>query len=180
MQPIPDSNYSPKWAGDTRSDPPLTGDERATLIAFLDYQRATLAMKCAGLTQEQVSQRPVPPSTLSLHGLIRHLTGCERWWFEIQFAGRDVPMIYYSDDDPDQDFDSLDGDFDEAVAMWQEQCERSRKIVAESDLDATGVVLRSGEAVSLRNIVVKMIAEYARHVGQADLLRERIDGATGF
>jgi hypothetical protein len=129
---------------------------------------------------ERLSEQGVPPSTLSLHGLIRHLAGVERWWFRLQFAGEDVPMLYYSDDDPDQDFDSLDGDPLEAVAVWRGEVARSREITAAAQsLDVTGTKFRTGEPISLRYILVNMIAEYGRHLGHADLLRERIDGAVG-
>jgi hypothetical protein len=174
------NHYTPRWSGDTRSAPPAVGDERETLSAVLDWHRATFELKCSGLPPERLSERAVPPSALSLHGLVRHLAGVERWWFRIQFAGEDVPLLHYSDEDPDQDFDSLDGDVEEAFAVWRSECERSRRITdAAASLDVTGVRKRTGESISLRRIMVDMIAEYARHNGHADLLRERIDGSTG-
>lgn len=100
--------------------------------------------------------------------------------FRIQFAGEDVPMLYYTDDDPDQDFDSLDGDVGEAFAVWRDEVERARRIVAAAaSLEETGTVRSTGEPIALRTVLVKLIAEYARHNGHADLLRERLDGATG-
>ncbi len=97
-----------------------------------------------------------------------------------QFAGEDVPLLYYSDDNPNEDFDVLDGDPGEAFSVWRQECARSRQIVAEApSLDETGTEKPSGEPISLRRILVGMIGEYAQHVGHADLLRERIDGATG-
>jgi hypothetical protein len=180
MTTIPEENYSPSWEADARTDPPLVAGERETLIAFLDWHRETFALKCAGVPSERLSDKGVPPSGLSLHGILRHLTGVERWWFRIQFAGEDLPLLYYSDDDPDQDFDSLDGDVTEALAAWREECRRSREIVARTrSLDETGTRQRTGEPFSLRWTLVSMIAEYARHNGHADLLRERIDGAAG-
>jgi hypothetical protein len=179
MTEIPAENYGPTWAGGERVELPLVGDERTVLTAFLDHQRRTFELKCAGVPAERLSERTVPPSGLTLHGLIRHLAGVERWWFRIQLAGEDVPLIYYSDDDPDQDFDDLGGDPDEALAVWRHECERSRQVVAAHDLDATGTHARTGQPVSLRRVLVHMLAEYARHNGHADLLRERIDGATG-
>jgi Protein of unknown function (DUF664). len=99
----------------------------------------------------------------------------------MQFAGEDLPMLNYSDDDPDQDFERLDGDPMEALAVWRAECDRSREIVANTpSLDATGIQFRTRQPISLRRIIVHMLAEYARHNGHADLLRERIDGATGF
>ncbi len=180
MTEIPEENYAQAWAADTRSTPPLVGDEREILTAYLDWHRQTFELKCSGVPPERLSEKAVPPSGLSLHGLLRHLAGVERWWFRQQFADEDVPMLYYSDADPSQDFDALDGDVDEAFAVWRTECDRSREVVAAAhDLDQTGSHARSGDPVALRRIVVHMIAEYARHNGHADLLRERIDGATG-
>ncbi|MCQ4081331.1 DinB family protein [Streptomyces sp. RB6PN25] len=173
-------HYAPRWNSDPRPDPPAVGGERETLSAVLDWHRATFELKCAGLPPDRLSEKAVPPSALSLHGLARHLAGVERWWFRIQFADEDVPMLYYSDEDPDQDFDRLDGDVDEAFAVWRAECDRSRQITtAAASLDETGVRKRTGEPISLRRIMVDMIAEYARHNGHADLLRERIDGSIG-
>lgn len=176
----PPKHYAPRWGDDTRPERSAVGGERETLSTVLDWHRATFELKCAGLPPERLSQQAVPPSTLSLHGLVRHLAGAERWWFRTQFAGEDVPMLYYSDEDPDQDFDSLDGDVEEAFAVWRAECERSRQITAAAvSLDETGIRRSTGEPISLRRIMVDMIAEYARHIGHADLLRERIDGRTG-
>jgi hypothetical protein len=173
-------HYAPRWNNDTRGTPPAVGDEREILSAVLDWHRATFELKCAGLPPGRLSERAVPPSALSLHGLARHLAGVERWWFRIQFTGEDLPLLYYSDEDPDQDFDSLDGDVSEAFAVWRTECERSRQITAAAaSLDETGIRKRTGDPISLRRILVDMIAEYARHNGHADLLRERIDGTTG-
>jgi len=89
-------------------------------------------------------------------------------------------MLYYSDDDPGQDFDSLEGDIEEAFDVWRAECQRSREIVAAAaSLEETGTRRSTGEPFSLRWLMVRLIAEYARHDGHADLLRERIDGATG-
>ena len=181
MTQIPAENYSPRWSDDPRPPLPLVGDEREILTTLLDWHRTTFELKCTGVPVERLSERGVSPSSLSLHGILRHLSGVERWWFRIQFAGEEVPMLYYTDDDPDQDFDTLDGDVTEAFAVWHAECDRSREIVATAEsLDETGKHAATGEPVSLRRIVVHMIAEYARHNGHADLLRERIDGATGY
>ena len=177
--PVP-KHYAPAWAGDTRTTPPTTGDEREILTSFLDWHRATFELKCAGIPSGRHSERAVEPSSLSLHGLVRHLAGVERWWFRIQFLGEDVPMLYYSDEDPDQDFDDLGGDIGEALDTWRAECQRSREIVdAAASLDEEGIKKRTGEPFSLRWLMVDLIAEYARHNGHADLLRERIDGAVG-
>ncbi|GAB2938983.1 DinB family protein [Streptomyces mayteni] len=177
--PVP-QHFAPRWGDDTRVPPPAVGGERETLSALLDWHRATFELKCRGVPPERLSERAVPPSTMSLHGLVRHLAGVERWWFRIQFAGENVPLLYYSDDDPEQDFDRLDGDPGEAFAVWRAECERSRAIVAAAaSLDVTGTRRSTGEPISLRRIMADLIAEYARHNGHADLLRERIDGVTG-
>jgi uncharacterized damage-inducible protein DinB len=176
--PVP-QHFSPKWAGDTRTAPPSVGDERAILVGFLEWHRTTLELKCAGVPPERLSERSVAASSMSLHGLLRHLAGVERWWFRIQFAGDDVPMLYYSDDDPDQDFDDLDGDVGEALETWRAECARAREIVAAASLDERGTKLKTGEPFALRWLLVDVIAEYARHNGHADLLRESIDGNTG-
>ncbi|MFD2418917.1 DinB family protein [Amycolatopsis pigmentata] len=181
MTKTPPANFARPWPQDTRPPLPKTGSEREILTSLLDWHRSTFELKCAGVPKDRLSAKEIPPSGLSLHGIARHLAGGERWWFRTQFAGEEVPDLYYSDDDPDQDFERLDGDPAEAFAVWRAECERSREIVAAApSLDATGTHIPSGEPVSLRQIMVHMIAEYARHNGHADLLRERIDGATGY
>jgi len=165
--------------GSARAEPPTTADERATLTAFLDYHRATLAWKCEGVTDAQLRERGVPPSALSLLGLIRHLADVERSWFRRGFAGEKVDLLYYTAEDPDVDFEGVDGgSIEEAFAAWRGECERSRAIVAATpSLDAT--FQTGARARSLRWLLCDMIAEYARHNGHADLLRERLDGSRG-
>jgi uncharacterized damage-inducible protein DinB len=167
----------------TRVDPPLTGlNERDMLRAWLEYHRETLLMKCDGLSPEQLAERSVPPSSMSLLGLVRHMTEVERNWFLRVLAGETAPPLYYSDDDPDGDFDTIDpSKFDDEMAMFYETVERSREAeAAVGSLDENGAVEREDRGpVSLRWIMIHMIEEYARHNGHADLLRERIDGATG-
>lgn len=149
------------------------------LKAYLEYYRETFELKCSGVQPDRMSERSSPPSTMSLHGLIRHLAGMERWWFAINFAGLDLPMLHYRDDFPDDDFESLDGDPLAALQTWREECARSREIVDRAaGLDQVGVVERNG-SYSLRWLMLRVIAEYAQHCGHADLLREAIDGATG-
>lgn len=170
----------PVWDEDDRPPLPTVGGEREILTAFLDWHRGTFELKCRGVAGERLSQKSVPPSGLSLHGLVRHLAGVERWWVRQHFAGEDLPMLYYSDDDPNQDFDRLDGDVSAAFAVWRAERDRARTIVAEApSLDATCRSPVTGKEISLRYILVNLIAEYARHNGHADLLRERIDGAVG-
>ena len=162
-----------------RTDPPYSAGERAMLDAWLDYHRATLAVKCDGLHDAQLRERAVAPSTLSLLGLVRHQAEVERGWFRRTLGGEDAPALYCSEDDPDGDFDNVDtADVAEAFASWRAECEHARQAVAAApSLDVTGQ--RRGEPVSLRWIMVHMIEEYARHNGHADLLRERIDGTVG-
>ncbi len=164
----------------TRIDPPLVAGEREMLDSWLDYQRATLALKCAGLSDEQLRERSVPPSSLSLLGLVRHMTEVERGWFRRTLEGEDAPAVYYSEENPDGDFDDLDSpEPAEVFATWRGECDLAREAAARADsLDVTAGE-RDGSPFSLRWILVHMIEEYARHNGHADLIRERIDGATG-
>jgi uncharacterized damage-inducible protein DinB len=165
----------------TRVDPPYIASERAMLEAWLDYHRATLDQKCDGVAVPQLRQRAVSPSTMSLLGLVRHMTEVERNWFRRVFAGEETPPLYYSEQDPDGDFDGVDAaDAREAFTTWRAECEHARSLAAAADsLDQIGRRQRQGSDVSLRWILVHMIEEYARHNGHADLLRERIDGVTG-
>jgi len=165
----------------TRTDPPLIANERPMLEAWLEYHRSTLAMKCDGLSAEQLRQRAVLPSTLSLLGLVRHMAEVERSWFQRALIGEDAPPIYYSDADPDGDFDNVDdADPEEAFATWRAECHRAREVAAGvPSLDTPAAREAHGRRVSLRWIFVHMIEEYARHNGHADLLRERIDGSVG-
>jgi Protein of unknown function (DUF664) len=170
---------SPVWPVTRQVKIPRHADEFTMLKAYLDYYRETFELKCAGVQPDRLSDRSTPPSTMSLHGLARHLACVERWWFAINFAGADLPMLYYSDDDPNQDFDSLAGDPLAALQSWRSECDRSREIVEQAaDLDQPGAVERNG-SYSLRWLMLRMIAEYAQHAGHADLLREGIDGAVG-
>ena len=164
-----------------RIDPPEYGDERATLIGFLDYHRATLAMKTAGLDADQLARRATPPSTMSLLGLVRHLAEVERGWFR-GFAGESVEDLYPNPDDRDFDFNGAVADpalVERAFTDWRTEIEHARAIVAGASLDDTYIRPERGDGFSLRWILVHMIEEYARHAGHADLLREAIDGETG-
>ena len=163
-----------------RIDPDLVSDERTMLRQWLDYHRATLAVKCDGCTDDQLRSRSTEPSTMSLLGLVRHMAEVERSWFRRVMNREDAPARYYDDQNPDGDFDDVDGaDVEEAFTYWYDECANARKIEESFDsLDALGVHRVHGE-VSLRWVMVHMIEEYARHNGHADLIRERIDGATG-
>jgi uncharacterized damage-inducible protein DinB len=152
------------------------------LTAWLEYHRATLAIKCQGLTPDDMRERAVLPSSLTLLGLVRHMTEVERHWFRRTMAGEEGPPLYYSDDNPDGDFDDAgSADAVEGMARWHAECEHARQVVAAiGSLDDMQPGPGQGRApVSLRWVLIHMIEEYARHNGHADLLRERIDGATG-
>ena len=162
----------------TRTDPPFVAGEREMLESWLDFHRATLLWKCAGLTDEQLKRRTCPPSTLSLLGLVRHMTEVEHSWFG-RVIGEPGPWIYATEEWPDADFDDLDkADAGENFAAFERECTRSRERAAGRGLDDT-FVGRRGHTISVRWVYVHMIEEYARHNGHADLIREAIDGTTG-
>lgn len=164
----------------TRTREPSTGDERAMLEGLLDLHRQTLLWKCAGLTAEQLKLRSVEPSTLSLLGLVRHCAEVERGWFRRTIAGQDVPFLYCSEADWDAEFNEVDGaDAAADLAAYHAEVAAARAAVADLPLDHTVPHDRRG-AVCLRWVYLHLIDEYARHNGHADLLRERIDGVTGY
>lgn len=164
-----------------RTDPPLTAPEREMLVGWLDFHRATLAMKCDGLRAEQLCERSVPPSTMSLLGLVRHMAEVERNWFQRVMEGRDAPPLFYDrETDPDGDFDNVVPEVvDDGFAAWREQIAIADEVTSRHELDDLAATESWGRRVSLRWILVHMVEEYARHNGHADLLRERIDGTTG-
>ncbi|MEV6103898.1 DinB family protein [Streptomyces sp. NPDC051940] len=167
-------------SGDERVGPPRLGTERETLRAFLEYHRATLAMKCAGLTDEELRQRSMPPSTLSLLGLVRHLAEVERAWFRRVFEDHDAPLVWSDETDFQAAYDASGSTREEAFAAWEAEVETSRRIErAAESLDLTGHQPRWGEDVSLRMALVHVLLEYGRHNGHADLLREGVDGTVG-
>jgi uncharacterized damage-inducible protein DinB len=164
----------------SRSDPPTFGDERTTLDAWLDYHRQTLLMKCSGLTAEQLRQRAVEPSSLSLLGLVRHMADVERSWFRRRIGGQDLAFLYSSEDNPDGDFDDVDlAGAEEDLATYAREVELARQVAAGRSLDDVFFHSYRKVEMDVRWVYVHMIEEYARHNGHADLLRERIDGATG-
>jgi uncharacterized damage-inducible protein DinB len=163
-----------------RPDPPRMAGERETLRVFLDFHRATLAMKCDGLSDDELRSRSSPPSTLTLLGLVRHMAEVERTWFRRVIAGEDVPLIWSAEGDFQEAYDAGNSTRSEAFAAWQDEVERARQIEAEAgSLDVTGHQPRWDEDVSLRFVMLHMIHEYARHNGHADFLREAIDGTVG-
>ncbi|MGH3407111.1 MAG: DinB family protein [Streptosporangiaceae bacterium] len=166
---------------DNRVGPPNFATEREMLAAFLDYQRATLAMKCDGLTDDQLRQQSSPPSTLSLLALVRHMAEVERAWFRRVFDDNDAPMVW---SDQPMDFqaayDASAASGQEAFAAWEAEAENSRRIVRDAEsLDLAGYQPRWEEEVSLRMVLVHVLLEYGRHNGHADFLREGVDGTVG-
>jgi uncharacterized damage-inducible protein DinB len=171
---------------DPADDPRDTGtelsDERSILIDYLRVYRLTMEMKCAGLDAEQLARRSVPPSTMSLLGLVRHMADVERNWFRRVMAGEDAPPLYWTEGEADVEWTGAAADpelVERAWADWRSEVGYAERYVnGAGDLAIRGT-MRDGNTVSLREVLVHMIEEYARHCGHADLLRERIDGRVG-
>jgi uncharacterized damage-inducible protein DinB len=165
-----------------RAEPALVDRERPTLLGWLDYHRATLEMKCDGLTAEQLCLRSVPPSSMSLIGVVRHMTAVERNWFRQVFAAEAVPDLYrYEEGGDDEAFDAIDAaEATHSLEAWRAECAISRTIVSHHSLDDVSTTPYEGRSIGMRWVVTHMIEEYARHNGHADFLRERIDGAVGY
>jgi hypothetical protein len=173
---------------DPRENGPRLGDERTTLVESLRRERLTLEMKCAGLDAEAMARRSVPPSTMSLLGLVRHLAEMERGAFRVLMAGQDAPRLYTSETDRDGDFDGAVPDpqvVAEAWDAWRAEVDFAERFVAEApnlDITSNDPLNQHGSGggqISLREVLVGTFGEYARHMGHADLLRERIDGRIG-
>src|SRR5271156_1278015 len=164
---------------DDRGDPPSQAENRPPLTPFLDRQRATLAVKCDGLTEEQLRQQAVPPSSLSLLGMVRHMAEVERNWFRPVLGGEEMATIFAPDMDWEAAFrDVATADVAEAFRIWRAECDHARALVAAApSFDVRG--FRHSGYVSLRWVMTHMIEEYGRHLGHADLIRERLDGSTG-
>jgi hypothetical protein len=161
-----------------RVEPPHVSSELTMLNSWLDYERATLLSKLEGLTDAQAAQRTVPSDT-TLHGIVRHLTTIEQWWFVECIAGLKEPYPYYDGEEIDWDWEldrseGLRADVDRYVAL----CERNRRITVGVDPNAT-ITTKRGRVLDVRGIMIGMIHEYARHNGHADVVREQIDGVTG-
>ena len=168
-----------------RTDPPETGPELDQLTAYLDFQRATMLLKTEGLDAEQLAQR-LPPSSMTLAGLLNHLALVEDSWFTERFAGQPENPLWAGidwDADPDYEFrTALELTPDELRRRYEEACERSREVVARAEsLDQLSVSARrhTGRHFDLRWVLLHLIEETARHAGHADLLREAIDGTVG-
>lgn len=163
-----------------RPTPPLIAPEREMLRAFLDYHRGTLAIKCEGLPDEQLRRQSMPPSALSLLGLVRHMAEVERTWFRMAINGEDIPLVWSDRGDYQAAYDASGATGAEAFAAWEAEVAHARRIErAAASLDVTVYWPRWGEDISLRLVMMHMIHEYARHCGHADLLREGVDGTVG-
>jgi uncharacterized damage-inducible protein DinB len=166
-----------------RINEPYVGDERTMLDGWLDYHRQTLLLKCAGLTAEQLKTPSVEPSNLTLLGLVRHMAEVEAWWFRHNFARERVDNLYYTEEQPDADFEGVaNADAEADLATFQREVKLARAAAEGRPLDETFQRQRrdgGSDTMNLRWVYVHMIEEYARHNGHADLIRERIDGVTG-
>ena len=151
-------------------------DERSVLLGYLTYHRTVLARKIEGLSDEEARRAACPPSSLTLLGLIRHMTDVERWWFRRVRLAEDVPALF----DDDQEWDvPADATVAEALAAYWAEIAVIDSLLADADLDSRNLGFREDGEHALRRTIVHMIEEYARHCGHADLLREAIDGTTG-
>jgi len=186
MSPSQAQTFPDRWV-DSQDDPRDRDqievvDERTNLREYLRAYRITLRMKTDGLTPGQLATRSVPPSTMSLLGLVRHLAKVERDWFRRSAAGQDVPRLYWSEADRDEAFTGAVADESvvaEAFAHWEREVAFAEAFV-EEHLDLGEVyTYRDDDTISLRELLLHMVEEYARHCGHADLLRECLDGRTG-
>jgi uncharacterized damage-inducible protein DinB len=169
-------------ADDPRDTGTELGDERSVLVDYLRAYRLTMELKCADLDAGQLARRSVPPSTMSLLGLVRHMADVERTWFRRVLAGEDAPPLYWAEGEADVEWTGAVADPVVVARAWDdwrgEVGYAERYVTGSSDLGVCGT-MRDGKKISLREVLVHMIEEYARHCGHADLLRERIDGRVG-
>ena len=175
------------WADDA-ADPRTYGNpqgEKATLLEYLANYRLTLGLKCEGLTPEQLATRSVPPSTMSLLGMVRHMAGVEHSWFQRVLQGTSEDRPYRMPEDRDHDWNGAVATqecVDDAFATWRREIAKAEEWFAgvpDADLGREVALPEDRGVVSIRDVIVHMIEEYARHCGHADLLRECIDGRTG-
>lgn len=166
-------------------EPPVAGDEVAALLASLDRLRFYIAWKCGGLTAEQLDQR-LPPSAITLAGMLQHLARTENSWFSWVLWGERPRSPWDQPDAPDEWSDPYLGgerDPEALMALWQQSCaesrERTARALAAGGLDHPGAMDWGDSHPNLRRIVHDMIEEYGRHVGHVDLIRESIDGLVG-
>lgn len=188
MSNVSPAGYAGNWLPEDQDPrrPTNPQGELATYRDYLRHYRTTLELKCQDLTPEQLATRSVPPSNLSLLGLVRHMAAVEHTWFQRFFQGRwDLPRIYRSAEDHDVDFNGAEGTqecVDDAFATWKQEVAKSDAWIdtrSDADLGEEFPFEDPSETASVRDILVHMVEEYARHCGHADLLRECIDGRTG-
>jgi uncharacterized damage-inducible protein DinB len=163
-----------------RVDPVRRGGELELLGQYLDYHRATLQLKCAGLDEEQLKQRAVPSTGLTLLGLVRHLTEVERGWFVRTLSGRPAPPVYYGPEDPDGDFDALDSEpLEEVWRRYHAAVAEGRAVLASFASADEPARRNAPDQPNVRWVLLHLLEEYARHNGHADLIRQAIDGEVG-
>src|ERR1700722_4096658 len=172
-----DQEADPRFANQDETE-----GERANVLEYVRLYRLTMEMKCADLDAGQLARRSVPPSTMSLLGLIRHMADVERHWFRRVMAGEDAPPLYWTEGEADVEWTGAIADPEVVARAWADWRDgvayAERYVTGSGDLGTRGT-MRDGKTVSLREVLVHMIEEYARHCGHADLLRERIDGRVG-
>jgi uncharacterized damage-inducible protein DinB len=176
------ASVSAEWTAPAveRPDPDHVAAERRALEQWLDYHRDTFLIKCTGLSAEQLKRRAVPPSSLSLLGLVRHMADVERGWFRQCAAGEDVPDLYFTEADHDADFNDVEtADAEADLDTYQREIVAARAAVAGKGLDDVVPHPLGRADRDIRWIYLHMIEEYARHNGHADLIRECVDGVTG-
>ncbi|GAA1813966.1 DinB family protein [Luedemannella flava] len=186
MTDVPERQFawSNMWAA-PEDDPRSPGgfdDERSMLVGYLRDYRLTLGMKCADLDAEGLARRSVPPSDMSLLGLVRHMADVERNWFRVVLAGQDVPRLYRKETDRDADFDGAVADpavVEDAFRAWRAEIAFAEEFVENTPDLAVRGTMSDGNTIAAREVLLHMIEEYARHCGHADLIRERIDGRVG-
>ena len=156
---------------------PMTGPDRPLLEEMLAHHRVTLLNICAGLTAEQLASRPIPSTSITLLGLVRHMAKVERIWFRKRLAQQDIEHLHNFEARDDTDFKVIDpADAERAVAELLNEQREADEAAKALDFDVT--FDSHGEDMSLRMLHIHMIQEYARHNGHADLIREAIDGVT--
>lgn len=159
---------------------PVAGAEKEVLAGFLDHYRATMLGICQGLSEKDL-KRSVVPSGTSLLGIVKHLAYVERGWFQENVANEPFDYPFDDEDDPDVDFRVEEGETSEEIfELYRAACDRSRRALAEASLDDMIENPKRSRDFNVRWVVVHMIEETARHVGQADIIREQLDGRTGF
>jgi uncharacterized damage-inducible protein DinB len=165
-----------------RTRPPLVADERTQLLGWLDLQRALVHYKCEGLSEADAHRAVLPTSPLmTMTGLVSHLRWVEHCWFEVLFLGRPADVNPQFGDVEDADFMVDDVPLAQLLTVFERQCAVSNEIVAAASLDTVGTHPDFGSAgATLRWMLLHMVEEVARHVGQMDTIRELIDGRTGY